>query len=74
MASFRRDDCEGRERTLKHHGAEVIKRAGQLAPVTYIVQLQGALAVALERYAMDEGFNAETIIAEAVRAYLGDEQ
>jgi hypothetical protein len=47
---------------------------GHLAPVTYIVQLQGALAVALMRYAMDENVNAETIIAEAVRAYLGDDQ
>lgn len=42
--------------------------------MTYIIRLQGPLAVALERFAMDEGVNAETIIAEAVRAYMGDDQ
>lgn len=42
-----------------------------LAPVTYIVPLHGELAVKLERYAADEGYNAETIIAEAVRSYIG---
>jgi hypothetical protein len=43
-----------------------------LAPVTYIAPLNGPLAVSLEHYAAEEGYNAETIIAEAVRAYLGD--
>lgn len=60
---------------MKHHGApEIIKRAGQLAPVTYIVRLQGTLAVALERYSMDIEQLPEVIIAEAIRAYLGDDQ
>ncbi len=43
-----------------------------LAPVTFFVPLQGTLAVALTRYAMDQGVNAETVIAEALRAYLGE--
>lgn len=52
---------------------KVIARAApHLAPVTYIVRLHGGIAVALEHYAMEAGFNAETIIAEAVRAYIGD--
>lgn len=74
MAQVQWRDREGREGTLNQHGAEVIKRAGQLAPVTYILKLQGSLAIALERFAMDEGVNAETIVAEAIRAYLGDTQ
>lgn len=48
--------------------------AAMLAPVVYIVELQGTIAIALERHAMNEGFNAETIIAEAVRCYVGDDQ
>ncbi len=50
---------------------KVLTRIPRLADVTYYVPLQGTLAVALERYAMDEGVHAETIIAEAIRAYLG---
>ena len=51
---------------------EVIERAKDLAPVTMVVPLNGPLAVALYRYAMEQGVKAETIIAEAVRAYLGE--
>jgi hypothetical protein len=54
------------------HLDALLERIPDLAPVTYIVRLQGTLAVSLECYAMDEGIHAETIIAEAVRAYLGD--
>jgi hypothetical protein len=50
----------------------VLTRIPRLAPVMYIVNVQGTLAVALERYAMDQGVNAETIIAEALRSYMGD--
>lgn len=50
-----------------------LARIPRLAPVTYYVPLQGTLAVALERYAMDEGVHAETIIAEAIRSYLGEQ-
>jgi hypothetical protein len=51
---------------------KVLTRIPRLAPVMYIVNVQGTLAVALERYAMDQGVNAETIIAEALRSYMGD--
>jgi hypothetical protein len=51
---------------------DFLHRIRDLAPVAYIVRLNGPLAVELEHYAGQEGYNAETIIAEAVRAYLGD--
>jgi hypothetical protein len=37
-----------------------------------MVSVQGTVAVALERYAMDQGVRSDTVIAEALRAYLGD--
>jgi hypothetical protein len=43
-----------------------------LKPVTFIVPLQGTLAVAVCAEAMKLGNKPETIIAEAVRAYVGD--
>ena len=46
--------------------------ANHLAPVTYEVPLSGPLAVRLSAYAIEEGVKPETIIAEAVRAYVGD--
>lgn len=55
------------------HLGEVTRRVtNHLAPVSYIVPLQGALAVELSAYAIREGQKPETIIAEAVRSYLGD--
>lgn len=45
---------------------------GRIAPVTYEVPLDGALAVRVCAYAIEEGVKPETIIAEAVRAYVGD--
>jgi len=45
---------------------------GILAPVPFTVELQGPLAVALCAEAMKSGNKPETIIAEAVRAYMGD--
>jgi hypothetical protein len=43
-----------------------------LAPVSFIVPLQGTLALAVYSEAMESGNKPETIIAEAVRAYMGD--
>jgi len=45
---------------------------GILPPVTFIVPLQGTLAVALYAEAMKTDNKPETIIAEALRAYMGD--
>lgn len=58
----------------KHHPnlKKTLERVAHLAPVTFIVPIQGSLAVHLCRYAMDSNVNPETIIAEAVRVYLGD--
>jgi hypothetical protein len=44
----------------------------RLAPVTFTVPLQGSLAVTLIAEAMKTGNKPEVIIAEAVRAYMGD--
>lgn len=45
----------------------------QLAPpVEYVVPINGSLANRLEAYAEDQRIKPETIIAEAVRAYVGD--
>ena len=43
-----------------------------LAPVPFTVELQGSLAVALRAEAIKSGNKPETLIAEAVRAYMGD--
>lgn len=52
---------------------EITKRiTGRLAPVTFIVPIDGPLAVALYDHAGKTGHRAETIIAEALRAYMGD--
>jgi hypothetical protein len=44
----------------------------RLAPVTFTVPLQGSLAVTLFAHAMKSGNKPETIISEAVRAYMGE--
>lgn len=44
----------------------------RLQPVKFEVALQGSLAVALMVEAAKSGNKPETIIAEAVRAYMGD--
>lgn len=43
-----------------------------LSPVTFHVPLHGPLAAALKEEAAKAGRKPETIIAEAVRAYMGD--
>lgn len=52
---------------------DITKRiTGRLAPVTFIVPIDGTLAVELFVYAAKTENKAETIIAEALRAYMGD--
>jgi hypothetical protein len=52
---------------------DIVERVtDRLAPVTFTVPLQGSLAVSLMAEAMKTGNRPETIIAEAVRAYMGD--
>jgi hypothetical protein len=59
--------------TSKKNLAEITARIKDtLAPVTFIVPLQGTLALAVYVEAMENGHKPETIIAEAVRAYMGD--
>jgi hypothetical protein len=43
-----------------------------LAPITFHVPIHGPLAAALKAEADKSGNKPETIIAEAVRAYMGD--
>jgi hypothetical protein len=45
---------------------------GHLAPVHYMIRIPGPLAIQVEMYAAEEGYNAETIVLEAIRAYMGD--
>lgn len=44
----------------------------RLTPVGFSVLLQGSLAAAVKQEATKAGKKPETIIAEAVRAYMGD--
>lgn len=44
----------------------------KLAPVTFIVPMSGPLALAVFKEAMETGNKPETIIGEAVRAYMGE--
>lgn len=44
----------------------------RLQPVNFEVRVEGSLAVALMAEATRTGNKPETIIAEAVRAYMGD--
>ncbi|WP_022719919.1 hypothetical protein [Rhodopseudomonas sp. B29] len=49
------------------------KVLGALAPVVFTVELRGSVAVALYSHAISTGAKAETVIAEAVGVYLGEE-
>lgn len=52
---------------------EILARTeGRLAPVIIPVPVNGAVAVALYAEAMRTGWQAETLINEALRVYLGD--
>lgn len=53
-------------------GDVTTKIVDKLAPITFSVPLQGSLAAALKKEATKAGRKPETIIAEAVRHYLGD--
>lgn len=58
--------------TFQSIGGVAARLVEGLRPVTYEVEIQGSLASALRRYAAKEGKKPETIIAEAVRSYMGD--
>lgn len=58
--------------TFQSIGDVTTRLVDKLRPVTYEVEVQGSLAAALRRYAAKEGKKPETIIAEAVRSYMGD--
>lgn len=53
-------------------GAVTARIAGRIAPVVYDVSLSGPLAARLDAYAEEQRAKPETIIAEALRSYLGD--
>jgi hypothetical protein len=53
-------------------GSITARIVDKLAPQTFAVPLQGTLADAVRRQAQKSGNKPETIIAEAVRAYMGD--
>jgi hypothetical protein len=50
----------------------ILDRIDHLAPVIFMVPVQGTLAVHLSSYALENHITPETVIAEALRAYLGD--
>lgn len=60
-----------REDTWNSLGAITARIVDKLAPVPFEVTLQASLAAALEKEAAKTGNRPETIIAEAVRAYMG---
>jgi hypothetical protein len=53
-------------------GSVAARIVDRLKPETFSVPLQGPLAGAVRREAEKSGNKPETIIAEAVRAYMGD--
>lgn len=61
-----------REDSWKSLGDITARITDRLAPVSFIINLQGSLAVAVFAEAMKSGNKPETIIAEAVRSYMGD--
>lgn len=56
----------------KSLGEITAKITDSLLPVTFSVPLHGPLAVAVKEEAAKVGSKPETLIAEAVRAYMGD--
>lgn len=58
--------------TFQKVGDVTVRLVDKIKPVTYEVEVQGSLAAALRRYAALAGKKPETIIAEAVRSYMGD--
>jgi len=53
-------------------GAATARIVDKLKPVTFAVDLNGPLADAVRLEAAKSGNKPETIIAEAVRFYMGD--
>lgn len=60
-----------REDTWQKLGDITARIADRLQPVHFEVVIQGSLAVALMAEATKTGNKPETIIQEAVRAYMG---
>ena len=58
--------------TFQSIGDVTTRLVDKLKPVSFEVEMQGSLAAALRRYAAMAGKKPETIIAEAVRSYMGD--
>jgi hypothetical protein len=53
-------------------GTVTARIVDKLAPVTFSVPLHGPLAAALKEEAAKSGNRPETLIAEAVRVWMGD--
>lgn len=58
--------------TWQKLGDITAKITDRLSPITFHVPLHGPLAAALQEEAVKSGNKPETVIAEAVRAYMGD--
>lgn len=58
--------------TWQKLGDITAKITDKLSPITFHVPLHGPLAAALKQEATKAGHKPETLIAEAVRVYLGD--
>lgn len=66
------DNSNGVRNSWTKLGEITARITDRLAPVVFTVPIQGSLAVALMAEAMKTGNKPETVIAEAVRAYMGD--
>ena len=58
--------------TWQKLGDVVARVTDRLAPVVFNVEISGPVAVALYAHAMKTGTKPETVIAEAMRSYMGD--
>lgn len=58
--------------TWQKLGDITAKITDKLSPITFHVPLHGPLAAALKEEATKTGYKPETLIAEAVRVYIGD--
>lgn len=58
--------------TFQQLGDITRRITNRLAPVVYDVPISGTLAARLDAYAEEQRVKPETVIAEAVRSYIGD--
>jgi hypothetical protein len=58
--------------TFQQLGDITRRITNRLAPVVYDVPISGPLAARLDAYAEEQRVKPETVIAEAVRSYIGD--